>query len=80
MLEDFSDDEKNLRPLTLKHSSIHTSQFPRWLELFRETATQRCHPDGASVLIELAERMAETLAKARRHYEHTESARRARSP
>jgi hemoglobin len=54
-------DGKNFMPAHLKHSSVHASQMSRWLELFRETAFEQCHPKGALVLIDIAERMAETL-------------------
>jgi len=54
-------DGKNFMPAHLKHGSIHTEHIPRWLGLFRKTAVDQCSPEGASVLIDIAERMAETL-------------------
>jgi hemoglobin len=55
-------DGKNFMPAHLKHRSIHIEHIPRWLGLFRKTAVEQCSPEGASVLIDIAERMAETLA------------------
>jgi hemoglobin len=52
---------RDFMPAHLKHSSIHTDDIPRWLALFRKTAMDQCSPEGASVLIDIAERMAETL-------------------
>jgi hemoglobin len=54
-------DGKDFMPAHLKHRSIHTDHIPRWLALFRKTAMDQCSPEGASVLIDIAERMAETL-------------------
>lgn len=54
-------DGRNFMPAHLKHSSIHPDQLPRWLELFRQTAIEQCTPDGARTLIDIAERMAQTL-------------------
>jgi hemoglobin len=58
----------------LQNPSIHVDQLPRWLELFRATATEQCSPQAASVLIDIAERMAETLeiGLARRDARHQE--------
>ncbi|MGH9549499.1 MAG: group III truncated hemoglobin [Terriglobales bacterium] len=52
---------RNFMPAHLRHRSIRADHIPRWLELFRDTATERCSPEGASALIDIAERMAETL-------------------
>src|SRR5665213_404072 len=52
---------RNFMPAHLKHRSIQAGQIPRWLALFRETATDQCSPRGAAVLIDIAERMVETL-------------------
>jgi len=52
---------QNFMPAHLKHRSIQADQIPRWLALFRETATSQCSPRGAAVLIDIAERMVETL-------------------
>jgi hemoglobin len=35
--------------------------FDRWLELFRATARERCSPDAASLFIDRAERIAQSL-------------------
>jgi len=45
----------------VKHASIRASLFPRWLTLFRETARDLCPPAGADVLIDIAERMANSV-------------------
>jgi hemoglobin len=65
---------KNFMPAHLKHRSIHAEHLPRWLGLFRQTAVERCSAEGASVLIDIAERMAETLeiGLTRRDYEGRE--------
>lgn len=52
---------RNFMPAHLKHRSIHAEHLPRWLGLFRQTAAEQCSPDSASFLIDIAERMAETL-------------------
>lgn len=39
-------------------------EFERWLRLFRETALETCTPDGASHVIERAERIAHSLHRA----------------
>jgi hemoglobin len=52
---------RNFMPAHLKHRSIKPDQIPRWLALFRDSATEQCSQQGASVLIDIAERMAETL-------------------
>ena len=54
-------DGRNFMPAHLKHASIHPDQLPRWLELFRQTAAEHCTPEGARALIDIAERMAQTL-------------------
>jgi len=40
---------------------VDWSHFTRWLELFRETATEICTPDGAAHVITRAERIARSL-------------------
>jgi hemoglobin len=55
-------DGRNFMPVHLRNRSIRADQLPRWLELFRETAVEQCTAQAASVLIDIAERMAETLA------------------
>jgi hemoglobin len=53
-------DGRNFMPAHLRHRSIQVDLLPRWLELFRETVAERCSPEGASVLNDIAVRMAET--------------------
>lgn len=53
---------RDFMPAHLRHTSVRAEQLPRWLELFRETCAERCEPEGAAALIEIAERMAENLA------------------
>ena len=48
-------------PAHLRHATIRASQLPQWLRLFRETAHELCPPAGADVLIDIAERMAESI-------------------
>jgi hemoglobin len=48
-------------PAHMQHFSIRADQIPRWLRLFRETAGEHCSPEAAAVLIDIAERMAETI-------------------
>lgn len=55
-------DGRNFMPAHLKNHAIRAEQLPRWLELFRATAAEQCSPQAASVLVDIAERMAETLA------------------
>ena len=43
------------------HGSIHPDQLPRWFELFHQTASEHCESKGAQALIDIAERMAQTL-------------------
>jgi hemoglobin len=52
---------RNFMPAHLKHASIRIELIPRWLELFGATATEQCPSESASVLIDIATRMAETL-------------------
>jgi hemoglobin len=54
-------DGRNFMPVHLRNRSIRADQLPRWLELFRDTAAEHCSPQAASVLVDIAERMAETL-------------------
>jgi len=54
-------DGRNFMPAHLRHSSIHPNQLPRWLELFRQTAAEHCAPEAARALIDIAQRMAQTL-------------------
>lgn len=54
-------DGRNFMPAHLRNRSIRAEQLPRWLELFRATTGEQCSADAASVLVDIAERMAETL-------------------
>jgi hemoglobin len=54
-------DSTGFLPAHLRNLSIRSDQLPRWLQLFGETARELCSPQAASVLIEIAERMAETI-------------------
>ena len=45
----------------LKHDAIRAEQLPHWLLLFRETAREICPPAAADVLIDIAERMADSI-------------------
>jgi hemoglobin len=69
-------DGRNFMPAHVKHPSIDKSQVPRWLKIFRDTATRQCHSEGALVLVDIAERMAETLqiGLAKRNQEQTAAA------
>lgn len=46
-----------------KHASLPVTwtHFERWLALFRETAEETCSPEGATHVIERAERIARSL-------------------
>jgi len=52
---------RNFMPAHLRNRSIRANQLPRWLELFRATAAEHCTLQAASALVDIAERMAETL-------------------
>ena len=52
---------RNFMPAHLRNPSIRSALLPRWLEIFRGTAAEHCSPQAASVLTDIAERMAETL-------------------
>jgi hemoglobin len=54
-------DSTGFLPAHLRNPSIRSDQLPRWLQLFREKARELCSPQAASVLIDIAERMAETI-------------------
>jgi hemoglobin len=54
-------DGRRFMPAHLAHVSIEAAQLPQWLRLFRETATEICPPDAAAVLIDIAERMADSI-------------------
>ena len=54
-------DGRNFMPVHLRNPSVRASLLPRWLELFRETTAEHCSVQAASVLVDIAERMAKTL-------------------
>jgi hemoglobin len=54
-------DGRNFMPAHLGNVSIRADLLPRWLELFYATATEQCSPEAAAALLDIAERMAETL-------------------
>jgi hemoglobin len=51
----------NFIPAHMKHASILQEQMLRWLHLFRETAVERCTQEAAAALIDIAERMADSI-------------------
>jgi hemoglobin len=53
---------RNFMPAHTRHPSIRAEQLPRWLELFRATAREKCSSETAAVLVEIAERMADNIA------------------
>ena len=52
---------RGFMPAHLKHAAIRAEQLPQWLRLFGETARERCPPAAADVLIDIAERMADSI-------------------
>jgi hemoglobin len=52
---------RNFMPAHVKHASIRAEQLPHWLRLFRATAAERCTPEAAEVLVDIAERMADSI-------------------
>ncbi len=54
-------DGRRFMPVHLGHKAIRAEQLPRWLLLFRETAREICPPAAADVLIDIAERMADSI-------------------
>jgi hemoglobin len=52
---------RDFMPAHLKHRSIEAALLPRWLLIFAETATEICPPAGAAVLVDIAERMADSI-------------------
>ncbi len=52
---------RGFMPAHLKHAAIRASLLPQWLLLFSETARELCPPAGANVLIDIAERMADSI-------------------
>ena len=54
-------DGRRFMPAHLGHGAIRAEQLPRWLLLFRETAHEVCPPAAADVLVDIAERMADSI-------------------
>ncbi|MBX9841122.1 MAG: group III truncated hemoglobin [Xanthobacteraceae bacterium] len=54
-------DGRNFMPAHRRHSSIRADHLSHWLALFRATAAHHCPPQAALALVDIAERMAETL-------------------
>ena len=54
---------------------VNGAHFDRWLDLFRQTATEVCPPVGAALVIERSERIARSL-----HLAVEDTARRAAAP
>jgi hemoglobin len=54
-------DGRGFMPAHLKHGAIRAEQLPQWLLLFSETAREHCPPAAADVLIDIAERMADSI-------------------
>jgi hemoglobin len=54
-------DGRRFMPSHLKHPAIRASLLSRWLQLFRQTARELCPPQGADILIDIAERMADSI-------------------
>jgi hemoglobin len=52
---------RDFMPAHLRHAQIEASLLPRWLVLFRRTATEICTPGAAEILIDIAERMAASI-------------------
>jgi hemoglobin len=52
---------RNFMPAHLRHASVRAELLPRWLDLFRRTTAEHCTPESARALIDIAERMAQTL-------------------
>ena len=48
-------------PAHLRHASVRAELLPRWLELFRQTAAEHCKPEPGRALVDIAERMGQTL-------------------
>lgn len=52
---------RDFMPAHLRHAQIEPSLLPQWLSLFRQTAMDVCTEQGAGVLIDIAERMADSI-------------------
>ncbi len=53
---------RNFVPAHMKRPAIRADLLPRWFSIFAETARELCAPAQADVLIDIAQRMADTLA------------------
>lgn len=53
---------RDFMPAHVRHPQIQASLLPRWLLLFRQTALDVCRKEAADQLIDIAERMAESIA------------------
>jgi len=58
---DRSYNARNFIPAHIKHATIRADLIPQWLALFRETAHDLCPADSATVLVDIAQRMASSL-------------------
>ena len=52
---------RRFMPAHTAHASIEAAHLPRWLQLFRETTAERCPPQAAEVLDDIAVRMADSI-------------------
>ena len=52
---------RDFMPAHVGHAQIQASLLPQWLFLFRQTAMEICTDEVAKVLIDIAERMAESI-------------------
>lgn len=52
---------RDFMPAHMRHAQIQPSLLPQWLSLFRQAATDVCTEQGAGVLIDIAERMADSI-------------------
>jgi hemoglobin len=54
-------DGRRFMPVHLAHAAIRAELLPQWLLLFRDTAHELCPPAAAEVLMDIAERMADSI-------------------
>lgn len=54
-------DGRDFIPAHVKHARIQPALLPQWLLLFRQTAAEICAKEGAEALIDIAERMAQSI-------------------
>ena len=52
---------RDFMPAHMKVAPIHAEQILRWLSLFQETLNKRCTNEASEVLLDIAERMAESI-------------------